>query len=370
MELNQELIPNQAIHPGFYLKEELAERGIKQNELAADIGIAASQLNEILKGKRSITPELAIILATYLQSQSATWWNNLQANYNLIIAGIEEATKEKVKAVENWKRLKELIPVSYFRKEDVLAGNPLTDIKRLLEILDFDSFDEMIEEFLNKPTLTIHFRKSAKLQEHSTYINSWVRYLKYLASAQTVPDFDFNSEKQVFNDLKRLFLSTDVERRLCQLLNSYGIKVLIKSKPDKVPIDGAAFWIDNNPVVVLTLRYHRLDNLVFTVYHELCHVYRHLKNNKSYSFVDDLDNNKGILNELEEEANACARDAIVSPDDWKAFVKDFDYHNDKEIIRFAKLVEAPAVSVWGRLCFEGRLSYNCTSELRYQNKIP
>jgi len=41
-----------AIHPGEILKAELEERGIKQRIFAGDLGMAANQMNEIIKGKR------------------------------------------------------------------------------------------------------------------------------------------------------------------------------------------------------------------------------------------------------------------------------------------------------------------------------
>ena len=37
-------------------------------------------------------------------------------------------------------------------------------------------------------------------------------------------------------------------------------------------LDGAVFYLDDNPVVVVTLRYDRIDNFWFTLLHEIAHV--------------------------------------------------------------------------------------------------
>jgi len=59
------------IHPGEFLREELAERGISQTELAHHIGVARGVINLICNGHRGISPEMAKKLAVALGSHSA-----------------------------------------------------------------------------------------------------------------------------------------------------------------------------------------------------------------------------------------------------------------------------------------------------------
>ena len=59
---NDRITGFRAVHPGEILIEELKERGIKQKDLAAKIGILPSHLNELIKGKRSFTVEFAMAL--------------------------------------------------------------------------------------------------------------------------------------------------------------------------------------------------------------------------------------------------------------------------------------------------------------------
>lgn len=63
---------------GLYLKE----RGINQTELARMIGCTHAKVNQIVNGKRGITPEFAIQLERVLGT-SAEMWVNLQAAWDL-----------------------------------------------------------------------------------------------------------------------------------------------------------------------------------------------------------------------------------------------------------------------------------------------
>ncbi len=71
------------IHPGEILMEEfLKPMGISQYRLAKDISVPARRINEIVQGKRSVTPDTALRLSRYF-SLSERFWVNLQARYDL-----------------------------------------------------------------------------------------------------------------------------------------------------------------------------------------------------------------------------------------------------------------------------------------------
>ncbi len=74
-----------AVHPGELLAEELEVRGMSQRTLAAVIGRPPQAINEIVRGKKSITAETAVQLETAL-SIPAHFWLNLQSAYDLALA--------------------------------------------------------------------------------------------------------------------------------------------------------------------------------------------------------------------------------------------------------------------------------------------
>ena len=70
------------IHPGDFLRQELAERGISQSLLAQHIRVTPGVVNLICKGKRGISPAMAKKLAAAMGT-SAELWLNLQRTYEL-----------------------------------------------------------------------------------------------------------------------------------------------------------------------------------------------------------------------------------------------------------------------------------------------
>ena len=74
------------IHPGEILFEEfLKPMNLSQNQLGRDLGVPPRRINEIVHGKRSITADTALRLATYFNN-SPSFWLGLQMDYDLDVA--------------------------------------------------------------------------------------------------------------------------------------------------------------------------------------------------------------------------------------------------------------------------------------------
>lgn len=65
-------------HPGERLAEELATIGMSVAALARVSGIPSTHLADIVRNRRSVTPEIALRLADHV-GPSARFWLNLQA---------------------------------------------------------------------------------------------------------------------------------------------------------------------------------------------------------------------------------------------------------------------------------------------------
>ena len=73
------------IYPGRILRREMAARELSANALALAVRTPSGRITDILNGKRGISPETAMRLARYF-GNSARFWVNLQANYELAAA--------------------------------------------------------------------------------------------------------------------------------------------------------------------------------------------------------------------------------------------------------------------------------------------
>ncbi|MFZ5921636.1 MAG: HigA family addiction module antitoxin, partial [Chloroflexota bacterium] len=73
-------------HPGEMLLEEfLNPMGISQKDLADNIEVPYQRINEIVNGRRGITPSTALRLAKFFD-MSADFWMNLQLRWDLYFA--------------------------------------------------------------------------------------------------------------------------------------------------------------------------------------------------------------------------------------------------------------------------------------------
>lgn len=83
-------------HPGEILSEEfLKPLGITQVALAAHLDVPVQRINELVKGKRGVTPETAWLLAGALNT-SPQFWLNLQSNHDLVRARPARAVRHLI----------------------------------------------------------------------------------------------------------------------------------------------------------------------------------------------------------------------------------------------------------------------------------
>lgn len=87
-----------AVHPGAVLQDELEEIGLTQSALASHIRVLPKTVNEICRGKRGISAEMAWKLSQALGA-SPNFWLNLQNNWELSqVKRSEFARLEKIAA--------------------------------------------------------------------------------------------------------------------------------------------------------------------------------------------------------------------------------------------------------------------------------
>ena len=73
------------IHPGEHLAEILEELEISGSRLARAIGVPPRRINDILRGRRSVTADTALRIGQAL-GMTPEYWLNLQRMYDLDLA--------------------------------------------------------------------------------------------------------------------------------------------------------------------------------------------------------------------------------------------------------------------------------------------
>jgi addiction module HigA family antidote len=81
-----------AMHPGILLKEEIEARGLSAASFALRLRVPPQRIQEIVAGKRAITPETALRIGTALGT-GARLWLAMQQAHDLHKAEVEFGAK-------------------------------------------------------------------------------------------------------------------------------------------------------------------------------------------------------------------------------------------------------------------------------------
>mgnify|MGYP003999476695 FL=1 len=101
----KEILPFEATHPGTLILDEIKASNIKQKDLAIEIGVLPTFLNEIIKGKRAITADFAILLEKALEIP-ADFWMRFQSQYEIDKARLKKKNIRKIELIETWNIIK------------------------------------------------------------------------------------------------------------------------------------------------------------------------------------------------------------------------------------------------------------------------
>lgn len=343
-------IPFSATHPGSLLKDELESGGINQKDFAVEIGMHKTMLNEIIKGKRPVTADLAILLERTL-GISAEYWMRFQSQYELDLARIKEKNIQKVVNIDIWKIIKEYVPVNYFKKLGYLVDELTVDIAKIKEVYNINNVDDLVG--LSAKQKFSLFRKSDKLKISEKNVLAWNVVAKYEANKQKVNTFNPEKISDLIQELQTIFFENKkAVTQVATKLNQYGIKFILVPKLEQTPIDGYTFWSGDNPAIALTLRHNRIDNFAFTIMHEIGHINLHLKGDKEQQFFD-LTTKNSHLEYIEKEADEFAKDSLIPKAIWSKINSQLDF-SDSMILEFSNKNKVNPAIILGRINHENK----------------
>ncbi|MCK0115127.1 HigA family addiction module antitoxin [Gelidibacter sp. F63206] len=362
-------MPNKIVHPGILLDNMLNERNLSQRDLASRIDVAHSLLNNILKGNRNINVHIAIALES-AGFKDANFWLTEQMKFNLYQAQNDKDVIKKTKSIKEWNDIEEggIVPLPFFKKQNI-GINTSDDLNKIFEIYDvsdYSSLKKRVNEF--NPT---YFRKSSKFSENKNNVIAWSLMAKYKAKQENVPSFKRSNERLLLKELKKCFYENEnVINETKKILNKYGIIFFTLNRPPQTPADGKSFISENNPTIVLSLKYKRLDNFAFTLFHELGHVFEHL----THPDRPELKNEEFFINSsnteiVEFEANNYARNNLIEQNTWSDFITLNEEFNDDIILEFSKKHKIHPGIVRGRVCYEYNEYYRKRSTITEMNKL-
>jgi HTH-type transcriptional regulator/antitoxin HigA len=137
-----------------------------------------------------------------------------------------------------------------------------------------------------------------------------------------------------------------------------GIRFLVIEQLPQTKIDGATFWLNGKwPVIVLSLRYDRIDYLWYTVAHEIGHV----KHGDGLQIDTDIaewgESHADIP--VEKKADDFATNLLVDQSELNSFInRTRPYYQRDLILGFARRIGVHPGIVVGQLQHRGEVSWN------------
>lgn len=345
-----EFIPKKAILPGSVLKLELEERGIKQKDFANDIGLAASNLNEYIHGKRGFTADFSLKLENSL-GIAASAWMNLQQNYELAMARKQQLDIEEQAAFNNLEEYDKIISIKDLTKRlGITSVSRKKILSQLISMLNLRPAAEL-QVYAGSAN---YFKKSSRSKNDPRMILTWTILAKAeIKKVDVTGIFDITRKDQIINELKLvLHQNTNSIKQVGEILSKHGIKFCLVEKLDSTPIDGYSFYDEAVPCIVLTKRRDTIDNFAYCIMHELGHIFLHLGENSITEFVTLEE--KERIDKCEREADKFASDSLIPETIWKKApaVKLDQYQIQKKYTEWADNLQLNKWIVLGRIGHE------------------
>lgn len=346
----QKLRPAIKFGPGYFIKEQMEYRSWTQEELAEVMGMTIKHINKILNDKQPLTLDTAKVLAEVFDT-SPQYWLNLDANYRL---WLDSVPSEKEKQAELKANMYERMPI-----RDMIAKNwipTFSDVYELYDnILDFWGTKKLDFEAWDKQITPLLAKKSENFNQYkASYTYTWYHKAMMVARGYSVPQFNKKELEKLYDELHHFTIQENGINLFLEQLNQTGVIFFVLPHLQKTYLDGAAFYYKNNPVIVYTARYKRIDNFWFTMAHEIAHVLRHLDENNTF-FLDNFSDKE--VNELEVEANQLAADKLKHQEIVTFLKTKLNYLSTTDIENCAKQLDIHPALIIGKLAFDKTISF-------------
>jgi HTH-type transcriptional regulator / antitoxin HigA len=331
--------------PGDFIRDELDARGWTQGDLAQIMGRPLQFVNELVSGKKQITPETAMGLAKAFGDDDALYWMNLDSAYRLAQARpADEAVGRRAKLYSRF-------PVRELTKRRWIESSDNVDVleHRICRFYAIDTIDE-------QPRLA-HAARAAQYDERRPLQWAWLFRAYQLAKGMQAAPYSEQKLKAAVAKLHSLLISPEEIRRVPRILSDAGVHFVIVEFLPGAKIDGAAFCINEIPVIAMSLRFDRINNFWFVLRHEI----EHILNNDGQIIDEELTESlqrKDALPTEEIMANNAAAEFIVRKKELDNFIiRVRPLYSEQRILLFAKRIGVHPGLVVGQLQFRDEVPY-------------
>lgn len=329
-------IPAEVFPPGEFLGDELEARGWSQTEFAEILGRPYRAVNDLVLGKRAITPETATELAAALGT-SAQFWMNLETTFQL------SRVSNKTERISREAALRGRFPVRELKKRGWIKESKSFD-ELEANVLSFFGLNA-VDEVFNFP----HAARRNYGEQLSSMQMAWLMRIQQMASALEVGKYSEEKLRAAIPELERLMTEPEEIRHVPRVLAECGVRLVVVEPIPGSQIQGVCFWMNQgrSPVIGLTLKGDHIDKFWFNLWHEITHVLR--GDGKDEPVLDDFDN-PTLDHESERVANESAANHCVPSEPMRDFIARHNpMFSEKNLIGFARLMKRHPGIVAGQI---------------------
>lgn len=330
---------------GSLLRDYLDYYKISQTDFAERLGISKKHLNNIINGKVGISEELmvAISLITDIDIKLIVFAEKQRRVYNYLHESFDN--EKSIKEFLNTFYLKDMSKLGWIKLKDVT--NTTQNAVDLLEYLNLSSFD-LTSEYINTKVL---YKKNDDANQKKIYL--WIKHCDKLIIKQNVFEYSSANFSKLLDELKLEQNKPFDTVSLTNILNKYGIYLVVEDALPATKIRGCMMVKITNPAIYLTKTFKEKALFYFALYHELAHVKRDYNMAKNKIVVDDSTS--------EKEIDEVALNWMIDKNVWN-LIKE----NPNEVKEICQKKNIPICFATSRLAKEGLISYK--SKLYINNR--
>ena len=218
-------IPAETFPPGDFIRDELEARGWTQEDLAKIMGRPLQAVNEIVSGKKKITPDNALGLAKAFGDDDALYWMNLENVYRLSQAKPVDESVSRRAALYSRFPVRELIKRRWVEPSD-----------------NIDVVEHRVCRFYNIANINdnpqfAHAARAAQYDERTPLQWAWLFRTYQLAQAVKAAEYSSHRLRAVLGKLRQLLVAPEEIRQVPQILASAGVRFVIVEHLQGAKID-------------------------------------------------------------------------------------------------------------------------------------
>ena len=343
------------IHPGETLQEILEDREMSQRELAIRTGVTEKHISTVIHGQKAISSAFAKKLE-YALGIEASFWMNLQTNYDQEILEFEELNNISKEELGLLKNLKDVI---VYWSDLGWIDTTLNSAAQVIDLRVICGVSNLLD--IPRTNYVAAYRAQVKKGNIDPYtLFAWQKMCEKLTDDIVVADqIDVEKLKDKIPEIKQaMFLrANQIQKKLERIFAECGISFMIVPNFKGAPVQGLIKKKDNGSLMLcITLRQKFADIFWFTLFHEISHII----NGDTKTLFVDFDS---VSSETEEKADNMAREFLIDSKAYKNFIDSGDYSSLRSIESFAESQNVKPYIVQGRLMKEKKIPWNC--RLRY-----